>query len=138
MASDRPVQQIKALRRKSNDALKRRDLQAFLSSMHPDIIVTVGSGEHIIGRTAIEETMTILWRQHPDMLFVRAPGSVKMSRSGTPCPLAAEQGTWHGTWTDGDLKIENTGVYNASWRQEGGIWLLRAELFVTLSGTDAS
>jgi len=66
--------------------------------------------------------------QH-DVLYVRAPESIEISAD---YPLAAETGTWVGTWSTSQGPVRTGGRYSAMWRQVDGEWKVRSELFVAL------
>ena len=70
-----------------------------------------------------------MFAEFSDMKFVRSIESVEISTSN---PLAAEVGTWVGTWTTPDGKVKTGGRYAASWRKGERGWVIRSELFVTL------
>ena len=47
--------------------------------------------------------------------------------------LAIENGTWEGSRTTPNGKLNNSGSYTASWRKVDGAWKIRSELFVGLA-----
>jgi ketosteroid isomerase-like protein len=51
---------------------------------------------------------------------------------------AIEHGTWVGSRTSENGKLENGGQYTAAWRKTDGVWRIYSELFVGLfcSGAD--
>jgi hypothetical protein len=64
-----------------------------------------------------------------DALYERIPDSVTVSASGT---VAAETGSWVGSWTTPTGPFRTGGRYAASWRKVDGKWLIHSELFVPL------
>lgn len=127
--------EIKTLRKASNSAIQAHDLPGTLAVMADDIVVTVGSGETLNGRTTVGDVLAAQYKD-PDLLFVRSPKTIKVSRSGTDTPLAFEEGQWTGRWTGPNgQRSEAGGSYAASWRKEPGGWLITAEIFVTLRGS---
>lgn len=123
-----PVDQIRSLRAQSNAAIARHDAHAVASFLDTRYQITVGSGDlNWAGRAA---QWSAVFAKFPDVIYVRTPQSVKVSSSGT---RAAEIGTWVGSWTTVDGRQQEGGEYAAHWERIGGVWKIRAELFVTLS-----
>jgi hypothetical protein len=63
----------------------------------------------------------------PDVVWVRTPDSLRVF---LPWGMSAEYGTWRGSWTQGDDKIEIGGPYFGKWQKEGERWRIQAEIFV--------
>jgi hypothetical protein len=60
---------------------------------------------------------------------VRTPSEITLSEA---YPLAIEHGTWVGSRTTENGKLENGGQYTAAWRKTDGVWRIYPELFVGL------
>jgi len=116
----------------SNAAIAAGDPDGVTAHMADDYVIILGSSDRITGRSAVHAAYVNIWAAAPDTLYVRTPKSVKISRSGTDMPLAYEEGTWVGRWTDGNGKAEYSGAYSAGWRLSAAGWELHSELFVTL------
>jgi len=125
---------IRAERAASNAAIAAHDADAFASFFEPDYIITYGSGAKELNRPQEMESIHQMFRDRPDVLYVRTPDKIELSSA---LPLAMEQGTWVGTWTDANGPIEYRGSYAAGWRKTDGPngpkWKIHSELFVTLS-----
>ena len=123
------AEQIRALRLQSNQAIAKHDPEAIRSFLDEDFVITISTGA--IERSRDEHIGS--FEQHftdfPDVVYTRTPVSVTISKD---YPLAIEQGTWVGTRTTGNGKLENGGQYTAAWRMTDGGWKIYSELFVAL------
>jgi len=122
-------EQIRTLRAQSNDAIARNDVTATLSFLDDEFHVTAGSGAMLSGAAEMGAALTQQFEAFEDVIYVRTVESVEISTSD---PLAAEVGTWVGTWRSEDGPVRMGGRYSASWRRSEGVWRIRSELFVTL------
>jgi hypothetical protein len=62
-------------------------------------------------------------------VYIRTPLEITLSEA---YPLAIEHGTWVGSRTDENGKLENGGQYTAAWRKTDGVWRIYSELYVGL------
>jgi WD40-like Beta Propeller Repeat. len=134
---------IRDSRAASNQALAAHNAAAFVQVLKDDVIVTAASGKLIQGRVAMKSEIESRWKAQPDLVFVRTPTTIEISRSD---PAASERGTWTGHATTTAGPAEWHGDYQAVWRKtisNAGVpsWTIASELFVALdcigSGCDA-
>jgi ketosteroid isomerase-like protein len=123
----------------SNEALAAHNGAAFAQVLKDDAIVTAASGKVTQGRKAIQEGIEARWKAQPDLVFVRTPTSIEISRSD---PAASEHGTWTGHATTAAGPADWRGDYQAVWRKtitSAGLpsWTIASELFVALDCTGA-
>ncbi len=123
--------EIRRLREASNAAIAAHDAKAVASFVEEDVQITTGNGEKLQGRRGMRDRFEQHFRRRPDLVFVRTPEQVQISRAA---PLASERGKWVGRWTEAGRPVEIRGVYQAMWRQRGTQWRIAAELFVLLEG----
>ena len=128
--SQTPADDVRSLRKQSNAAIARHDVEAVVSFLDAEYQITVGSGDLFHGRAAELDGWRAEFARAGDLVYVRNPESVEVSSSGD---RAAEIGVWVGSWTTPNGSHRLHGRYAAHWRKVGGSWKIRAELFVTLS-----
>jgi ketosteroid isomerase-like protein len=128
--SQMPADDIRGLRNQSNAAIARHDAEAVVSFLDAEYQITVGSGDLFHGKAAELDAWRAEFARAADLVYVRKPESVEVSTSGE---RAAEIGAWVGAWTTPKGPLRFRGRYAAHWRKVGGLWKIRAELFVTLS-----
>lgn len=121
--------EIRTLRAASNAAIAAHDAKAVASFVEDDVQITTGNGDKFQGRKSLRERFEEHFRGRPDLVFVRTPDEIRISRAA---PLASERGQWVGRWTEHGRPVELRGVYQAMWRQRGGQWRIAAEQFVLL------
>ena len=120
---------IRALRTQSNEAIARHDVAGIVSFLDSEVHVTAGNGAMVQGAAEVGAAFAGQFEAFGDVLYVRSVESVEIS---TSAPLAAEVGTWVGTWATPSGPLRTGGRYAASWRKTNRTWVIRAELFVTL------
>ena len=120
---------IRALRMQSNAAIAAQDADAVGSFIADDYVVTISSG--VIERSREEHVSNFAahFVEYPDVVYVRTPVTINVSDA---YPLAIEHGTWVGSRTTKNGKLENGGEYTAAWRKTGQTWKIYSELFVGL------
>jgi ketosteroid isomerase-like protein len=128
---------IRDSRAASNQALAAHNGAAFAQVLKDDAIVTAASGKVTQGRAAIRDGIESRWKAQPDLVFVRTPSSIEISRSD---PAASEHGTWTGHATTLAGPADSRGDYHAVWRKtvtSAGLpsWTIAAEVFVALDCT---
>ena len=135
-AQDHPdIQQIRAARAKYNDAIARHDVTGIVSFFDAEYQITTGLGQLLQDRDGEAGAWRDLIEGRENLLYVRSPDSIEISSN---YPLAAELGTWVGTWTTHQGEVRTGGRYAAMWRQVDGVWKVRSELFVALYCDGAS
>lgn len=127
--SNPDADRIGALRSQSNDAIARHDVPGILSFLDDEFQITAGSGAMLQGGAEMGVALAQQFEEFDDVIYVRTIESVEISTSD---PLAAEIGTWVGTWTTPSGPLRTGGRYSASWRKREGTWAIGSELFVTL------
>jgi len=120
---------IHSLRMKSNSAIARHDVDALQSFMDEDFVITISTGTIQRSRDEHGRSFAQHFEQYPDVVYVRTPSEITLSKA---YPLAIERGTWVGSRTDENGKLENGGQYTAAWRKTDGTWRIYSELFVAL------
>jgi uncharacterized protein (TIGR02246 family) len=125
---------IRDSRAASNQALAAHNAAAFAQVLKDDATVTAASGKVTQGRAAIQQGIESRWKAQPDLVFVRTPSSIEISRSD---PAASERGTWTGHASTPAGPADWRGDYSAVWRKtvtSAGLpsWTIASELFVTL------
>ncbi|WP_018617486.1 YybH family protein [Segetibacter koreensis] len=127
---DKDIEQIKAARKASNEAIQKHDLAGIAHPMIEDMVCIFGNGHTYIGK---DSTISILKQRFdtmPDLVFVRNPFVIRISNNDT---LAWEKGTWKGFRTDRKIRSSSGGNYAAMWCKRNGVWKTRSELFVALT-----
>ena len=127
--SDLDIEQIRDVRAAFNDAIARHDVPDIISFFDEEYQITTSLGQ--LSQDVAGEAVD--WREliasRKDLLYVRSPESIEISKD---YPLAAEIGTWVGTWSTSLGPVRTGGRYAAMWRQVDGMWKVRSELFVAL------
>ena len=123
------TEQIRNARAEYNDAIARHDVPEIISFFDAEYQITTSLGQ--LSQDVEGEAAD--WREliaiRKDLLYVRSPESIEISKD---YPLAAEIGTWVGTWSTNQGPVRTGGRYTAMWRQVDGMWKVRSELFVAL------
>lgn len=125
VAADEP--RIRARRESSNAAIARQDPAGIGAILAERVIVVTSNSVHRAGRAANEQSFAEQFRTRPDVVYWRAPDAVRVF---APWQMASEYGSWTGSWTDSDGKIQLTGRYFAKWRKLAGEWLVESETYV--------
>jgi ketosteroid isomerase-like protein len=128
---------IRDSRAASNAALAAHNGTAFAQVLKDDATVVAASGKVTQGRAAIQEGIESRWKAQPDLVFVRTPTSIEISRSDA---AASERGTWTGHATTPAGPADWRGDYLAVWRKtisSAGLpsWTIASEVFVPLDCT---
>jgi ketosteroid isomerase-like protein len=130
---------IRDSRAASNQALVTHNAAAFAEVLKDDATVIAASGKVIQGRSAMQKEIESRWNTQPDLVFVRTPTSIEISRSD---PAASERGTWTGHATTPAGAADWRGNYLAVWRKttsSAGLpsWTIASEVFVALDCSGA-
>lgn len=120
---------IHAIRMKSNEAIARHDVDALQSFLDQDFVITISTGAIERSRDEHGRSFALHFEQYPDVVYVRTPSEITVSKA---YPLAIEHGTWTGSRTTANGKVESGGQYTAAWRKSDGVWRIHSELFVAL------
>lgn len=122
--------QVRLRRAAFNRALAEADLPAIGQILSSDAILVTGSDSAVIaGRKAQLQAWKREFGARPRTLYTRTADTV--TASGVE-PIAMEHGHWRGI-TEGTQVELASGTYAAKWRLSGTLWMLVAEIFVTLA-----
>jgi ketosteroid isomerase-like protein len=122
-------QAIRSMRMQSNEAIARHDTDSLKSFLTDDYVITIGAGMIQHSRDEHARSFASHFSQYPDVVYVRTPTEISISKS---YPLAIEEGTWVGSRTAENGKLENGGKYTAAWKKTSDGWRIYSELFVTI------
>jgi ketosteroid isomerase-like protein len=120
---------IRQQRAAYNDAIAQHDVTRIVSFLDDEYQITTSLGDLQQDRDEEAAGWQALIASRRDLLYVRSPESIELS---SDYPLAAEVGTWKGTWSTEDGPVWTGGRYAAMWRKADGVWKVRSELFVAL------
>jgi len=120
-------QMIREARARSNAAIAAHDPVAIAREWMEDVHVVSSTSAQVAGRQANQERMTAQFKNRPDTIYIRQPGTIEVY---SPWTVASERGEWTGRWTEPDGRLEIGGTYLAQWRKVEGRWLSQAELYV--------
>ena len=116
--SDSDVEQVRDARTKYNEAIARHDVPAIVSFLDDEYQITTSLGQLLQDRNDEGASWHELFASRQDLLYVRSTESVEISDD---YPLAAETGTWVGTWSTTDGPVRTGGRYAAMWRKVNGV-----------------
>lgn len=122
-------EQIRVARSQYNAAIAAHDVPGIVSFLDEEYQITTSLGQLSQGREDDAAAWEQLIATREDVVYVRSPESIEISRD---YPLAAEVGTWVGTWLTADGQVRTGGRFSAMWRKVDGEWKVRSELFVAL------
>lgn len=78
------------------------------------------------GRLANMRAFHNEFQTRENVLYVRTTTSVELFPTWN---MAAEYGTWVGTWTANGEPVRISGSYYAKWHKMNGVWKIRAEIY---------
>lgn len=120
---------ILAARAKINDAIARRDVDAFAARVTPDYSVVTARSLQRNGREESARSWAELFARNERATHVSTPEELHINEEWGS---AAELGKWTAmTWTRDGL-LELSGVYAAKWHLTVTGWLVRAEIFTPM------
>lgn len=120
---------IRSLRAESNQAIAVQDVDALIDFLDDEYVLAASSGDILQGREENAASWSGHFADFPDVVYIRTPLEVTI---GEAYPFAIESGTWVGSMTTANGKLEKGGQYTAGWRKVAGVWKIRSELFVAL------
>jgi len=127
--NDRNEDRIRNARAEYNDAIARHDIPAIISFLDEQYQITTSLGKLEQGRDSEISSWQELFASRKDVLYVRSPETIEVSDD---YPLAAESGTWVGSWSTKEGPVRTGRRYAAMWHEVDGKWKVRSELFVAL------
>ncbi|MCC6929854.1 MAG: nuclear transport factor 2 family protein [Gemmatimonadaceae bacterium] len=126
-AAARAAAEIRAARARSNEAIARHDTAGIGAILAPHLVVVSSNSSQSIGRQAMLDRFAEQFASRPDVTYRRSPRDIRVF---APWEMAAESGTWTGSWRDSDGAIAIGGSYYAKWRRIDGTWFVESETFV--------
>lgn len=129
------VETIRQARLAQNQAIREQDLDAIAEVLEPDVHVTSGIGIHVVGRDNYRDAYAQDFEVLENVSYVRTPDEIELSSvdTGLAERIAAESGTWTGSFVTPRGPAQMRGVYSAMWRKRGGRWRINSEIFVSLT-----
>jgi ketosteroid isomerase-like protein len=113
-----------------NRALADADLSAIGDVLAPDAVLVAGTDSAlIVGRKAQLQAWKREFAAADRAVYTRTPETITVSPVH---PIAFEHGGWQGVRSSSSETLAS-GTYSAKWRQFGDIWLIEAELYLTLA-----
>jgi ketosteroid isomerase-like protein len=111
-----------------NRALAACDLGPIAGFLAPDAVLVTGTDSAVLaGRKAQVQAWKREFAASPPTVYTRTPDTITLSPVE---PIAFEHGHWQGA-TAGT--VQASGAYTAKWRETAGIWMIEAELYLTLA-----
>lgn len=123
---------VRARRLAYNQAIAGRRASDMPGFVTPGFVQLSSNGAITIGADKVQALYA--GQEFRDPAFIaydRQPDSVAISANGR---FAIERGHWRGRFRDGKGgETGNTGLYQAGWLKEGGVWRVRTESYVRLT-----
>ena len=121
---------IRLRRAAFNRALADADLAAIGPLLTMDAVLVTGTDSAVIsGRKA----QLIAWKREfaasARTTYTRTPDTIVVSPVE---PIALEHGHWQGVTADTGQPLAS-GSYTAKWRETDGVWVIEAEIYLTLA-----
>jgi ketosteroid isomerase-like protein len=118
------IEMIKSYRASSNAAIAAHNVNGISKFWLDDFVQVIGRGTYQTGKENIAASWKALFDSNAQVSYVRNPEEIIISDNDT---LAWENGKWIGVNT-----YSKGGNYAAMWIKRNGVWMLKAELFVSL------
>jgi ketosteroid isomerase-like protein len=125
-AQDSADQDIRRLRERSNDAIARHDTASLGRFWLDDVHVLTSRSTSLAGKLANQRAFQLEFQTKEKLLYVRTPRTVEAFPDWN---MAAEYGTWKGSWISNGTLIRIGGSYYAKWHKVKGEWKIKAEVF---------
>ncbi len=125
---------IRARRAAFNRAIAEGDAASIGPLLGRDCVMITGTDSAVIaGRMAQVRVWQLEFAAKDRLIYTRVPSDIVVSSVE---PIALEQGEWRGSSRQADGEASEahvaSGTYAAKWREIGGVWMIEAEIFVTL------
>lgn len=121
---------ITLARRRYNDAILNRNVEAICSFFSDDYHVVTGRGIQSHGIEEQYHRWKTAFQADPNVLYRRVTRELRLSEQ---LGFAEELGCWVGKYTLDQKIVLVAGVYAAKWqRQASDLWLLQTEVFTIL------
>lgn len=119
---------IRLRRAAFNRAIADADLAAIGQFLTLNAVLVAGTDSALLsGRKAQLLTWKREFASADRTVYTRLPERIEISLVG---PMAMEYGAWQGAALSG-INVAS-GTYVAKWRQAGGVWMIEAEIYLTL------
>jgi ketosteroid isomerase-like protein len=118
------IEMIKSYRAASNAAIAAHNVNGISKFWLDDFVQVIGRGTYETGKENIAASWKTLFDSNAQVSYVRNPEEIIISDNDT---LAWESGKWIGIHT-----YSKGGNYAAMWIKRNDVWMLKAELFVSL------
>lgn len=123
-------------RRRYNDAILRRDVDAICTFFASDYFVMTGRGVQSRGIQEQHRRWSESFGSDPIVCYRRRTTGLSVSKQFA---CAEERGSWAGKYSLNQCIILVAGVYSAKWQmQKNDEWLIQAEVFTTLKSFTAN
>ena len=122
-------------RAKINDAIARRDIDAFAALVTPWYSVVTARSLQRNGREESARSWAELFARDEHATHIAIPEELHINAEWG---FAEELGKWRATIGLGEAPLEMSGVYAAKWHLTVAGWLLRAEMFTPMKVVRAS
>jgi ketosteroid isomerase-like protein len=115
-----------------NLALSERRAADLMAFMMPGHVVMGSSGSLKVGAPQVRDSyVSDEFRDPAFIAYDRQPDSIQISANGR---FALERGHWRGRFRDGKgAETGNTGLYQAGWLKQDGVWRLRTEHYLRIT-----
>lgn len=121
---------IRARRAAFNRAIAEGNAAAIGPILARDCVMVTGTDSAVIsGRMGQVKVWRREFASPARLVYARIPDQVTISPVE---PIAMEHGRWEGIDSTSDV-MAAAGTYTAKWRELGGLWVIEAELFLTLA-----
>jgi hypothetical protein len=121
---------IRMRRAAFNRALADANLAAIGPLLGADAILVTGTDSAILaGRKAQLAAWKREFAAAARTIYTRMPDTIVASPIE---PIALEHGHWQGVTADTGQPLAS-GSYTAKWRETGGVWVIEAEIYLTLA-----
>lgn len=110
----------------NNKAIKDRDTLTIDDAWMDNVVVISSANSQINGKEALKKVFLDQFESSADAIYIRNPVKIEIMKQWG---MASEVGTWEGSWTAPDGKIEIGGTYYAKWHKVRSKWLIRTEVY---------
>ncbi len=131
-AQDAEAGAVRARRLAYNRAIADRSAEAMAGFLTPGFVELASNGAITIGSDKVRARYADDQFKNPAFIeFDRQPDTVAISANGR---FAIERGHWRGRFRDGKGgETGNTGLYQAVWIKQDGVWRVRSESYGRLT-----
>lgn len=119
-------QTIRKLRQESNDGIKKHDTAVIARYWLDDVHVLTSRSVSTSGKRANQLAFQRDFASKENLLYVRTPSVIEVFSNWN---MAAEHGSWVGTWTLNGNSVRISGSYYAKWHSVDGAWKIKSEIY---------